>query len=55
MPRPIRAINILVVIVKALLITAAILFLGRYFGLNVREAGGHAIAHTVGASANSPG
>ena len=44
MQRPIRIGDILVIVVKAILITAAILFLGSFFGLNVREAGGDAIA-----------
>ena len=44
MQRNIRVADILIIVVKAILITAAILFLGRFFGLNVREAGGDAVA-----------
>jgi ABC-type transporter Mla maintaining outer membrane lipid asymmetry permease subunit MlaE len=40
MKRPIRIVDALVVVVKALLIAGAILWLGGYFGLHVREAGG---------------
>jgi hypothetical protein len=50
MQRPVRVVDILVVIVKAVLLTAAILYFGRFFGLNVREAGGHAIAVSLSAS-----
>jgi hypothetical protein len=50
MQRPARIVNILIVIGKAILITAAILYFGRLFGLNVREAGGHAIAVSLCAS-----
>jgi hypothetical protein len=32
--------NIVMIVIKAILITAAILFLGKFFGLHVREAGG---------------
>ena len=35
MPRPIRVVDILIVVVKAILITAAILYFGRFFGLRV--------------------
>ena len=42
--RPVRIADILIVIVKAILITAAILYFGRFFGLNVRDAGGNARA-----------
>ena len=50
MQRRIRAAALLIVIVKAILITAAILFLGRFFGVNVREAGGFASAVSTCAS-----
>ena len=36
--------SILITIVKAILITAAVLYLGRFFGMNVREAGGEIVA-----------
>jgi hypothetical protein len=39
--------DIIIIVVKAILIAAAILFLGSFFGLNVREAGGDAIASTT--------
>ena len=42
MKRPVRVADVLIVIVKAILITGAILYFGRFAGLNVREAGGHA-------------
>ena len=44
------AVDILIVIVKAILITAAILYFGKFVGLNVREAGGHAVAVSLSAS-----
>ena len=50
MQRPIRVVDILIVVVKAILITAAILYFGRFLGLNVREAGGHAITVSLCAS-----
>ena len=40
MEHPIRLGQLLLVVVKAVLITAAILYLGTYFGVRVREAGG---------------
>lgn len=43
MQPPIRVVNVLVLIVKAILITAAILYFGQFFGVNVREAGGYAV------------
>lgn len=39
---PIRIVDVLIVVVKALLIAGAITWLGGYFGLRVREAGGSA-------------
>ena len=49
MKQPLRVTNLLMVVIKAVLITAAILYLGSYFGLRVREAGGSA-AETISAS-----
>jgi hypothetical protein len=46
MQRPIRIADILIV-VKAILIAAAILLLGSFFGVNVPEAGGAALAAGV--------
>ncbi len=49
MKRPIRILDVLTSVAKALLIAAAIVFLMRYFGQHVREAGGsnlHALAGT---------
>jgi hypothetical protein len=37
-------IKVLVVIVKALLFAGALLLLGSYFGLHVREAGGNVVS-----------
>jgi hypothetical protein len=40
MQRPIRILDVLIPVARALLIAAAIMFLMRFFGLHVREAGG---------------
>jgi len=40
MRRPTNAVDVIATLVKAILIAAAILFLGSFFGMNVREAGG---------------
>ena len=46
-----RATDIVIVVIKAIRIAGAILFLGRFFGLHVREAGGHVVGRTgAGAS-----
>ena len=50
MPRPVGVIDILIVVAKAILITAAILYCGSFFGLHVREAGGHGMAAGLSAS-----
>jgi hypothetical protein len=47
MQRPIPIADILIVVVKAILIAAAILFLGSFFGVNVPEADGDALAAGV--------
>jgi hypothetical protein len=54
MQGPIRVADILIVIVKAILLTGAILLLGRFFGLNVREAGGDPITGSACASETQP-
>jgi hypothetical protein len=41
-----RTANIIMIVIKAILLTAAILFLGKFFGLHVREAGGSIAAMT---------
>ena len=46
MRRPIRILDVLTSAAKALLIAAAIVFLMRYFGDHVREAGGSTAANT---------
>jgi ABC-type transporter Mla maintaining outer membrane lipid asymmetry permease subunit MlaE len=53
MKRPIRVLDVLIPVAKALLIAAAIMFLLRFFGLHVREAGG-SIAANVCISAVQP-
>jgi hypothetical protein len=53
MPRPVDFADVLITIVKAILITAAILYLGRFFGLNVREAGGNLVANARLSAAQS--
>ena len=45
MKRPIRILDGLLPVAKALLIAAAIMFLMRFFGLHVREAGGSIAAN----------
>ena len=45
MKRPIRILDVLTSVAKALLIAAAIVFLVRFFGLHVREAGGSIAAN----------
>ena len=40
-----RTAQMLIVLAGALLIAGAIMFLGRYFGLHVREVGGSTVAH----------
>lgn len=49
MKPPLRLTDLLIVVIKAVLITAAILYLGSYFGMRVREAGGSA-TETISAS-----
>jgi hypothetical protein len=40
--------RIVMIMIRAILIAAAILILGRFFGLHVREAGGRIIAAKIG-------
>ena len=54
---PVRVAEMLIVIVKAILITGAILYFGRFFGLNVREAGGQSPcrdSRSVAAAGSAP-
>jgi hypothetical protein len=48
-----RTAQMLIVLAGALLIAGAIVFLGSYFGLHVREAGGSTVANACAPEAQS--
>jgi predicted DNA-binding helix-hairpin-helix protein len=45
MKRPIDVVDVLILVAKAALVAAALILLGSFFGLHVREAGGLAIVN----------